>query len=85
MFDPHISNSSFLGYQIENGSVHTPDIQVLDNHENETWLRSAFDRDEDEVLLSGQGNHPYTKPPASKTSGLLIKTTPQGEFGSHAY
>jgi len=90
LFDPHMDNSSFLGYQVENGSVHTPDVQVLDNHENETWLRSTFDRDEadedeDEVLLSGQGKHPYTKPPASKTSGLLIKTTPRGELGSHAY
>jgi len=84
-FDPHVD------YQVGDGSVHTPDVRALDNRENETWLRSAFNRDEadddddeDEVLLPGQGNQSYTKPSTSKTSGLLIKTTPHGELGSQA-
>ena len=80
--------STFLGYQVGNGSIHTPDVRIVDADEDCSWLKSAFNRQddiEDDILLAGQDSHPYIKPPAPKTSGLFIKTAPRGELGSQVY
>jgi len=66
-------------YTIGSGSMHTPDIRVVDNDEGQQ------DGEDEDMVLMGQEHHSYTKPSLSKPSGLYIKTAPRGELGSHAY
>lgn len=57
--------STFLGDQVGNGSIHTPDVRIVDADEDRSWLKLAFNRQddiEDHILLAGQDSHPFTKP-----------------------
>lgn len=77
--DAVLHDSGQGSYRIGNGSVCTPDIQVVDDDDGQQ------DGENHDMVLMDQENYSYTKPLVSKPPSLYIKTASCGELGSHAY